>query len=542
MKKIIVIGVNTGHDGGAAIVVNGKLKYAISEERLNRKRYSSGYLNSFFYCLNAAKINIGEVTKIVFSSYGKPLPSGYMGELKALGIEPNKFLNVDHHLSHAYSVYFLSPFNDSLVVILDGEGNNNTTESYYIAEGQKLTKIGGNNRRRATARGIGRTYEAFTNFIGWTDQDAGKTMGLAPYGRPSNINSSLYKMHKTKIESNLKEKYELGAVNYQLKEGLDFGSPYSLGKSTSGKRVASFIQEQTEIAVLKLIKELVKKTGKRNLCLAGGVALNSSINAKLIQNKIVDEIFILPAASDRGQPIGNALYGHQVISGHIPKQVLKSDYLGRSYSEKEILQALSRDPFANVAKIIPRKKLLFKKEKNIAKIAAKILADGKILGWFQGGSEFGPRSLGHRSILCDPRNPKMKQILNKRVKHRETFRPFAPSCMLEHMKDYFNFPVPSPFMLYVIPIKKTARKKIPSVTHVDGTGRLQTTTAEDNDIFHNLIKEFYALTTIPVILNTSFNDNEPIVETPADAVSTFLKTDIDYLAIGDYLAWKEDIL
>lgn len=538
-KRKIVVGLNTGHDGGAAIIIDGKLSHAISEERLNRRRYSSGYLNSFFYCLQATKTNINDISKIVFSSYGKNLPKGYMGDLKPLGLSPKIFSNVDHHLSHAYSTYFLSPFDDSLIIVLDGEGNNNMTETYYIGEGQKIKRIGGNNLKRKSSKGIGRTYEAFTNFLGWTDQDAGKTMGLAPFGNVNEFKTELYKISATEIEGYLETKYEQGALNYIDKNNLEFGPLYNNGESKGSKDAAAYVQFHTEKIVIELVKRLVAQTGKRKLCIAGGVGLNSSINSKLILNKIVDDIFILPASSDRGQPIGNALYGYQQITKKIPRTVLKTDYLGRSYSENEILSALRRESKANVTKIIPRKDLYYKKYKNIAKITARLISEGKIIGWFQGGSEFGPRALGHRSILCDPRDPSMKDILNNRVKHRETFRPFAPSCLQEYAYKYFDFPIPTPFMLFVVPVKTVSQNIIPSVVHVDGTGRLQTVTKKENGIFYELISEFHKITGVPVLLNTSFNDNEPIVETPADAVSTFLKTNIDYLSIGNYLVWKK---
>lgn len=539
MKKNVVIGLNTGHDGGAAIVVDGKIVCSISEERLNRQRYSHGYLQSFFYCLNAANLAISEISLIMFSSYGENLPEGYQGDLKALGLSPSKFINVDHHLSHAYSTYFLSPFDDVLVVVLDGEGNNRDTESYYIGEGQNLKKIGGNEPKRNPSKGIGRTYESFTNFLGWTDQDAGKTMGLASFADASSITTPLFTISGIHISSLLEEKYEYGAMGFIAKHKLPFGEPYSRGKTQAGKLAAAYVQHQTEIITIELIKRLVNKTGKRKLCLSGGVALNSKVNAKLIQEKIVDEIFIVPASSDRGQPLGNALYGYHVLTGNVPKTPLRNDYFGRVYSNKEILDALQKKHNAHVGKDIPTRKLKYEKQINIVKIVAKLLAEEKIIGWFQGGSELGPRALGHRSILCDPRSMQMKDILNQRVKHREAFRPYAPSCLFEFTTEYFNWDIPSPFMLFVTPIKENYIQKIPVVAHVDGTGRLQTVTKEDNDLYYSLIKEFYRLTNIPVVLNTSFNNQEPIVETPWDAVTTFLNTDIDYLAIGNYLVWKD---
>ncbi|MDP2683677.1 MAG: carbamoyltransferase C-terminal domain-containing protein [bacterium] len=538
-RKQVVVGLNTGHDGGAAIIVDGDIIYSISEERLNRRRYSHGYLQSFFYCLNAANLTISDISLIVFSSYGKTLPTGYQGDLSGLGISSTKFIYVDHHLSHAYSSYFLSSFDEALVVILDGEGNDNCSESYYIGKGKKLKKIGGNNQKRSPAKGIGRTYESFTNFLGWTDQEAGKTMGLAAFANTTSIKTPLFTVKDTKVSSLLEEKYEKGTIDFVQKYHLPFGKPYNRGMTKGSKLAAAYVQKQTEVAIIELIKQLVKKTKKTKLCLCGGVALNSSTNAKLIQEKIIEDIFILPAASDRGQALGNAIYGYHKLSGDMPKFKLQNDYFGKEYTKKEILDALQRKDSAHVKKKIPRKNIVFKKQKNIVKATAQLIANGKIIGWFQGGSELGPRALGHRSIICDPRSSAMKDILNKRVKHREKFRPFAPSCLAEYASEFFNWSIPSPYMLFVVPIKKEYVKTIPAVRHVDGTARLQTVTKKGNGIYYDLIKEFHKLTGIPIVLNTSFNDNEPIVETPGDAVATFLSTDIDFLAIGDYLAWKK---
>lgn len=539
-KRTVVVGLNIGHDGGAAIAIDGKIACAISEERLNRRRYSYGYLNSFFYCLSTAGIVIKDISLIVFSSYGESLPSHYQGELKRLGLPSSRFMTVNHHLSHAYGSFFLSPFDDALVVVMDGEGNNAETESYYIAEGQRIEKIGGNTSKRNPAKGIGRTYEAFTNFLGWTDQDAGKTMGLAAYGNSSRIKKDLFSINNSlEVIGALDYKYEKGVIDFMKMHKLPFGQPFGKGKNKESVIAASYAQRTTESVVIELITRLVEKTGKKKLCMSGGVALNCVINEKLIRKHIVDDIFILPASSDRGQPIGNALYGFQKLTGYLPKNSLRNDYFGKIYTEKDILSALNRNKRAFVIKNVPRKEIIYEKQKNISKTTSALLKEGKIIGWFQGESEFGPRALGHRSILCDSRKIEIKDKLNNRIKHREPFRPFAPSCLLGSSRDYFEFSKASPFMLFSPQVKQNMKSKIPAVTHIDGTARLQTVTKRENGIYHDLIDEFYKLTGVPIILNTSFNNQEPIVETPGDAVGTFLSTEIDYLAIGDYLAWKK---
>ncbi|MCD6500723.1 hypothetical protein J7K42_01750 [bacterium] len=538
-KNTIVVGVNEGHDGGAAIVVDGIVRCAISEEKLNRKKYSPGYLNSFFYCLNALNLKVKDISLIVFSNYGKRLPEHYQGMLKSLGIPPKKFITADHHLSHAFGAYFLSPFDEALILVIDGQGNGNDTESYYIGEGQRIEKIGGNSPNQVPAKGIGRTYEAFTNFLGWIDQEAGKTMALAAYGDASKISIPLFRLKGLKVIGALDYKYERGVIEFAKRYSLDFGPSYSRGNNPKSIDVAAYVQKEVERILIELITKLVENTGKRKLCYAGGVALNCVANYKLFQKRIVDDIFILPAASDKGQAIGNALYGFYKLEGYIPRQPLRNDYFGREYSEKEILSVLKGEKVYIEKHIPTQRQFLFERQNSIPKTAAQLLADGKIIGWFQGGSELGPRALGHRSILCDPRNIKLKNQLNEKIKHREWFRPFAPSCLLEKTPEYFAYDNSFPYMLFALPVKSDKKTKIPAVIHINGTSRIQTVTKEDNDIFFDLIKEFYNITGIPMILNTSFNSQEPIVETPEHALSTFLKTEMDYLAINDFLVWKK---
>lgn len=539
MAKDIVVGLNVGHDGGVAILVDGRIVAAIGEERLTRQKYTHGYLYALAYCLKQSKISLSKVKKIVFSSYGKSLVKHFTGELKNFGIGPEKCLSVDHHLSHAYGAFCCSSFDEALVVVIDGQGNNNDTESYYLASKGLLEKIGGNDQSRIVAKGIGRTYEAVTNYLGWIDQHAGKTMGLAAYGDPNNFKQPLFELNKLKVEGKLNYKYEKGVIEFAKKNRLDFGPIYSKGTTQQGMDLAAYIQRQTEIIIVKLIKKLVDKTGVKNVCLAGGVALNVNTNSAILNSGIVNSLFILPAASDRGQCLGNAFFGYHQLTKIMPKQHLKNDYFGRIYSSEEILTALEKRPEALLKKTVPTLKLAFEKQTNIAKSAARLINDNKIIAWFQGGSELGPRALGHRSIVCNPKSESMKDLLNQRVKHRENFRPFAPSCLEKYVKDFFDLPVQSPYMLLTASVKKKNSDKLKAIIHKDGSSRIQTVNNKDNDRYYDLINEFYKLSKIPVVLNTSFNNKEPIVETPADAISTFLGTDIDYLAIGDFLAWKE---
>ncbi len=539
MVKSVIVGLNVGHDGGAAIIVNGKVIAAIGEERLTRQKYTHGYLNALNYCLKEANISIEQVSRFIFSSYGEILPKNFAGDLGNFGIDPQKCSNVDHHLSHAYGAFCLSGFDEAIVVIIDGQGNNNDTESYFLANREKIEKIGGNSQSRFSAKGIGRTYEAVTNYLGWVDQHAGKTMGLAAYGTPNVYEKPLFKLKNLQVEGELNYKYEQGVIEFAKRNNYNFGPIYSKGTTQQSMDLAAYLQKETEAIIVELVKQLISKTGIRNVCLAGGVALNCNVNTALQKSGYIDNLFILPASSDRRQCLGNALYGYQKLERNLLRTSLINDYWGRIYKEEEILSALNKQSYAFVSKSIPTYSLVYEKQSDIAKSVAELIYSNKIVAWFQGKSEFGPRALGHRSIVCNPMTIEMKTILNQRVKHRENFRPFAPSCIETYAQDYFDIKIKSPFMLLTAPVLEHNAHKIKAIIHNDNTARIQTVSKDENDIYYDLINEFYKISGVPMVLNTSFNDQEPIVETPGNAVSTFLSTDIDFLAIGDYLAWKE---
>lgn len=536
--KKVVAGFNTGHHGGCAIIGNGKI-VSISEERLNRKKYSDGYINSFMYCLKALDLKVKDVDLFVSSSYHNRLPEHFQGEFAPFGLPEKKFVTVDHHLSHAYTAYYLSPFEKSLVVVIDGLGNVTDTESYYIADKGVITKVGGNDPERSMYKGVGRAYEVFTNYCGWSAQEAGKTMGLASYGKDKHPKTPLYKINEDlQIESLIEGKYFDGGRNFVVTNNLKFGKPLS---GFENKDAAYFVQDRTEKIILELVQKLYDKYKIPNLCLAGGVFLNSILNKKILDQTSIQKIFVPPSCDDTGQPLGNALFGfHNFFKN--PKMIqMNHAYLGREYSDEEISDVLEKKQrIYSLPYHIKSNDYVVTRESNIAKKTAKLLAEGKIIGWFQGGSEAGPRALGHRSILTAPYPKKMKSIINERIKHREMFRPFAPSILEEEADKFFDLEVPSPFMLLVARAKKSVWKKIPAVLHVDKSARVQTVNHKNNGIYYDLIKEFYKLTGIPVLLDTSFNDNnEPIVENPRDALSMFCKTPIDYLVIGPYLVRKK---
>ncbi|MFC1631946.1 carbamoyltransferase C-terminal domain-containing protein [Candidatus Omnitrophota bacterium] len=457
-----------------------------------------------------------------------------------------------HHLAHALSAYYCSPFKKSVVLVVDQMGSHIQTypriyekHSIYFCDGTKIKTI---NKYFGTTDdlSLGLFYDYFTNGFEFAQSpfwgNAGKLMGLSAYGRQSSGFPDLIKTHNgnTVILKNdiyrffkklgLKIDETKGVINACV-SGVTFKMS---SLTTVGKNLAYKAQEELEKSLLSILDYSYKKTRCENLCLAGGVALNSSANGKILKHSKFKNVFIQPASMDDGTAIGLAFYGWHHVYRKKKRFVLKTAYLGRNYDEDDLLQCLKDRPF-NLAK------KYFKKCKNIARRAGLHLAKGKTLGWFQGASEFGPRALGHRSIIADPRNAGFKDTLNK-IKGRELFRPFAASILLEECRNYFDLDTPSPFMLIVAKAKENQISKIPAVMHVDGTSRVQTVTKADNDKFYDLINEFKKITGIPLVLNTSFNSqNEPLAETPKDALEAFLKMKLDYLVIGNYILERKSI-
>lgn len=541
-----VLGINTGHNGGCALCIDGKIVVATSEERLVRKKDSSGWLNALFYCLDYSKINLSEIDLIVFSSYKKRLPVNYDGGLSLFGFPKKKCVNVDHHLSHACSTFFTSPFNESIIFVYDGHGNGQDTESFYFGNDNKIIKLGGNPIADAQ-RGITKAYEIFTAYFGWSSHEAGKTMGLASYGRYK-------KYEKFPIFSKTKDGWffnnfcNAGYLSERLikfceKNKINIPKKYSANHLKKYKNMAAWVQGEFERAVIGIVKKLYGITKVNNLCLAGGGALNGVCNYKILKTTEIGKLHIFPAANDSGQCVGNALYGYYIFGKNKRKieSIWSNDYKGKIYKNSEIEKYLKGRIGFKDDVVAKARKYKFKKYRlgQIPRIAAKLISEGNIIGWFQGGSELGPRALGHRSIICDPRRKEIKKILNDKVKHREEFRPFAASVLLENVRDYFDINVSSQFMLLISKVKSEKISEIPAVVHVDGTCRLQTLTSKDNDIYYQLVKRFYKLTGVPMILNTSFNiTGEPIIETPSDAVRCFLQTKMDYLVIHNHVLYK----
>jgi carbamoyltransferase len=534
------LGMNTQHDGGCCLVVDGEIVCAISEEKLTRKKGAAGWWYSMRYCLETARVSLSEIDLAVFSSYTDNLPNGYDGGLTAFGLRPGRTAVVDHHLSHAASSFFLSPFDDALIVVLDGTGNCADTESYYIAEGTEITRIGGNLNRVVT-RGVGKTYEAFTSFLGWGMLESGTTMALAAYGSPDRFSGiELYEVKRDQINSYLREKYLQGVLDFARRNDVDFGRPFERGATQTSCDVAYFVQNRTEQALIQLISNLLQQHGQRRLCLSGGVALNCVANEKLRKCAGVEDLFVMPAASDKGQPIGNAVYGYTVLLRGGRVQPLFRDSFGRSYTQEEIHPVLSKRQEIGNNFIVEAPPIGFERVASVESEVARLLADGKTVGWMQGGSEMGPRALGHRSILADPRRFDIQKHLNEKIKHREWFRPYAPAVLQASAELYFDIDVASPFMLLATKVWEERAVEVPGVVHIDGTSRPQTVSSTAEPRLHRVISAFEALTGIPLVLNTSFNlSGEPMVETPRDALSAFLRTGLDFLVIEDYLIWKE---
>ncbi|MEW6189876.1 MAG: carbamoyltransferase C-terminal domain-containing protein, partial [Actinomycetota bacterium] len=391
-------------------------------------------------------------------------------------------------------------------------------------------------KRIKNPHSLGSLYTVVTAYLGFKpNSDEGKVMGLAPYGGPTYLQNfreivQLNECGEFKIDLSYFTYHILGGYGVSPKFLKLFGSAREPESEIHERHedIAWALQKVTEEAALHLANHLYSITGEKNLCVAGGVGLNSVMNAAFLRESPFEHIFIQPAANDAGTSLGCALYIWHMLLGRERNYIMEHAYYGPEFSNDEIKRTLENHG-------VPHSYI-----ENPARIGAELVARGKIVGWFQGRMEAGPRALGNRSILADPRDPNMKDILNKKVKHRESFRPFAPSVLEECAREYFDDYYPSPFMLLVLPIKESKKGMIPAVCHVDGTGRLQTVTGEENPVYWELINEFKKITGIPLVLNTSFNvRGQPIVMSPADALECFLSTQLDCLIMGNYLSEKD---
>ncbi len=575
-KNTYIVGINAyDHDVSACLLRNGEIAFAIAKERLNRLKNAAGfYEEAVDYCLKAEGITRDDVDLVVRNTYVLPvdeletrltymemplyLPAPERELAKQhpwFDAKSDKVVTISHHLAHAYSAFAACPFEEGAVMVVDGVGgyrtdvmepyplSNNSvsplareSESYYRFSGSKLEAIkkvwlepakGFLSDEFYNMPGLGAVYSRVSTYVFGDWNKCGELMGLAPYGRPHAVKPFL-EMQNGELKVN---PWPAEYNKPWLLEGSERRKWENDPAMKHWENLAWQIQEDTEQVLLARTRWLRETTGARNLCIAGGVGLNCVANGRLAREAGFENVWIQPAAGDDGNAIGCALYGHLAVMKRPRTYTIKHAYFGRPYSDQEVKDAISTRVVKLVSKAV--------RSPDICKETAKILADGNVIGWFQDRSEFGPRALGNRSILADPRKPEMKDILNSRVKHRQPFRPFAPIVLEERSDEIFLGPGDSPYMLMAKHVHPSWKDKIPAVVHVDGTARVQTVNEATNPRLYRLLKEFEALTGVPVLVNTSFNiKGEPIVETPQDALECFLGTGIDYLILHDTVMSK----
>ena len=582
------------HDSAACLVRDGEIIAAAQEERFSRKKHDHRFpSNAVSYCLREAGIERSQLDYVAY--YDKPLqtferlletyldfaPSGLRSFLQAMPLwlreklwmrdhiakecgDPGNVLFTEHHESHAASAFFPSPFDSAAILTIDGVGEWATT-TYGYGEGNQIHL----QAELHFPHSLGLLYSAFTYYTGFkVNSGEYKIMGLAPYGEPRYVQQILDELVDLREDGSIR----LNMKYFNYCQGLTmtnsrfdqlFGGPPRRPESEVSQRemdLARSVQEVTELAVLRMAKHIHKETGRKNLCMAGGVALNCVGNGRLLREGPFENIWIQPAAGDAGGALGAALSvwyqyldnprrAKQVCGGRIDG--MKASYLGPSFSAAEI-QGFLDGMGARYHRL---------SRKDLVATAAVELASEKVVGWFQGRMEFGPRALGARSILGDPRSTKMQSLMNLKIKYRESFRPFAPSVLRERVSDYFDMSCDSPYMLLVAPVQEeirvsmtaeqkqlfgieqlnSPRSSVPAVTHVDYSARVQTVSREENGIYYDLIAEFARLTGCPLVVNTSFNvRGEPIVCAPEDAFRCFMRTEMDVLVLEDFLLRKDE--
>ena len=558
---MLTLGINYSqmHDSSACIVCDGELLFAVAEERISRVKHDARFpRNAIAACLEFAKARADQVDEACFG--WQTAGPGFRHDLKcyATGQMPLTYLNgltstlhflsmwhqesgakkfaqqfgptrakmrfVDHHLAHAISAYAYSGFDEAAVAVMDGRGAWEATSLWRGRNGrlEHLLTI-------PFPDSIGFFYSGFTEFLGFTpNSDEWKVMGLAPYGKPGvdlsafiDVNAEPYRIHARQLATN--------GTSARARMAALLGAPRTAEGDIDDrhKNIAHAAQDACEAAMMNVVKLVIEKTGCRNVCLAGGVALNSKANGKIVASGMVEQIFVQPAASDDGVALGAALAPYLDAGGKLPNRAMRHGYWGPSFDDDSIEAALRTY------------KLHCSRLADPASTAAELLSQGKILGWFQGRMEFGPRALGSRSILADPRDPEMNAKVNNAVKFREWWRPFAPSLKKEAASEYLESATDSPFMILTAQVRPEKRGVIPAVTHVDGSARPQTVEKEISPLYWRLIDEFGRRTGVPVIMNTSFNlRGEAIVHTPTDAIRTFFSSGMDALVIGSFLVEK----
>ena len=572
-----ILGINAYHgNASAAIVCEGRLVAAVEEERFNRVKYAAGFpVQAIRYCLKEAGLELKDIDHVAVPRnpyarlatklfYAMRMPSfarerakvmvkftGIAEALaKAFDTDPArlgaKFHRVEHHQAHLASAFFVSPFERAALLSADGLGDFAST-MWGSGNGSRM-KIDG---AIAFPHSLGLFYSAVTQYLGFLKfGDEYKVMGLAAYGEAEQLEAfrdivrangdgfrlglDYFTHHRTAPEMSWAEGDKTPTLGKMFSEAME----RRLGPKRNPedpleqrhRNLASSLQLRLEEIYLGMLKKLAQRTGLRAVCLAGGVAFNCVANGKIFDQTGFEQVYVHPAAGDAGLAVGAAYYVWHQKLGKPRAFVMDHAYWGPGYTREEIRRAIDANGLGQNGCQIEELG-----EHTLMQRTAATVADGKILGWFQGRAEWGPRALGNRSIVADPRRPEMKEVLNQRIKHREIFRPFAPSILAESTGEWFEKSYPSPFMTLAYSVRPEKRETIPAPTHVDGTGRLQTVTRDANPRYWNLIKAFEQLTGVPVVLNTSFNDNEPIVCRPEEALDCFQRTQMDALVLGDFL-------
>jgi carbamoyltransferase len=579
------------HDSAAALLRDGIIIAAAQEERFSRKKHDDRFpIHAVEYCLREGKITAAELDAVVF--YDKPFtkfnrlletylhfaPRGFRSFVMAMPVwlkdklwipdtiessleYSGKILYAEHHESHAASAFFPSPFERAAFLTVDGVGEY-ATSSFGVGSGNKVTILA----EQHFPHSIGLLYSAFTYFTGFkVNSGEYKVMGLAPYGEPKYVQT----IYDNLIDLKEDGSFHMNMDYFDYATGLTmtndrfarlFGGAPRASESELTQRemdLARSVQDVTEEIMLRMVRQVKKTTGEKNLCLAGGVALNCVANGKLLRENIFERMWIQPAAGDAGGAIGAAYVGyhHAMNQPALPRQardMQHGSYFGPAYSNDDLKEYFAQHALPHVET---------KDDAALCSCVADVLASGLVVGWHQGRMEFGPRALGNRSILGDPRNAEMQKRMNLKIKYRESFRPFAPAVMAEDVAEWFEMSVESPYMLLVAEVKKErqramsgseqrlwgidklniVRSDIPAVTHVDYSARIQTVHRDDNPLFHRLLEEFRKKTGCAVLVNTSFNvRGEPIVESPEDAYRCFMRTEMDVLVLGKYILYKKD--
>ena len=559
------------HDSAAAILKDGHVVAAVEEERFSRKKFDDGFPRmAIDWCLKEAGITPEQINSVAF--YDKPILKFERLLDNYIAVAPRglySFLNVipkwlhkrlwikeeikkhmrgyqgdiifpEHHMSHAAHTFFTSPFDEAAILTVDGVGEWSTS-SFGSAENTSI-KLTNDIR---WPHSIGMFYSAFTYFLGFkVNEGEYKLMGLSAYGKPKYYDLILNEILDVKNDGSLHLNLKYFAFTYdKVMTNQKFAELFGIPRREENVKaeqihydIAASAQKVLEDIMLKMVNHVHKKTGMKNLCLGGGVALNGVANYRILKEGPFESVHIPPSPGDGGSAVGCAQYLYyihkkqrRIIVQDHAKRIQENVYVGPSFSNDEIKSFLEENNIDY--EYLAREQLL--------QTTAKLISEQNVVGWYQGKIEWGPRALGNRSILADPRDSKMKDVLNEKIKHRELFRPFAPSILEEYVSEYFDLNIPSPYMLFVAKVKKP--DKIPAVTHVDGTGRLQTVSREANPLYYDLINDFYKITGVPVLVNTSMNvRGEPIVNTPEQAYAMIIKTEMDYIMMGNYMIQRRD--